>query len=96
MNDDERHLLAGNDPEPDFLDLTEQITQRLQAGELVHAGDYARSYPQWAGAIGRLLPTILDLVYYGRTVARDRSTSNLTFAPTILAVTNDEQKEVVS
>jgi hypothetical protein len=72
MNDHEEHVLAGNEPDPVFLDLTEQITERLQAGEAVDAGDYIRSYPQWAGAIRKLLPTMHDLVAYGQSVDRQR------------------------
>ena len=35
-------------------------------------GDYVNRYPQWAGAIRKLLPTMHDLVDYGRAVDRDR------------------------
>jgi hypothetical protein len=72
MNDQEEHVLAGNDPDPVFLELAEQVTQRLQAGEPVDAGDYFRSYPQWAGAIRKLLPTLHDLADYGRAIDRKR------------------------
>jgi hypothetical protein len=72
MNDQEERVLAGNDPDPVFLELAEQVTRRLQAGELVDAGDYVRSYPQWAGTIRKLLPTMHDLVDYARAVDRDR------------------------
>ncbi len=59
-------MLAGKDPGPVFLKLTEQITPRLQAREPVAAGDVVDCYPQWAGAIYELLPTMHDLVGYGR------------------------------
>jgi len=68
MIDHEEFVLAGNEPDPVLLELTEQITERLQAGEPVDAADYLRRYPQWAGAIRKLLPTMHDLVDYGRAV----------------------------
>ena len=61
-----------DEPDPAFLELTEQITERLQAGDEIDVRDYVRRYPQWAGAICKLLPTMHDLVDYGRAVDRDR------------------------
>ena len=52
--------------------MTEQITERLQAGEEIDVRYYLRRYPQWAGAICKLLPTMQHLVDYGRAVDRDR------------------------
>ncbi len=72
MIDHDELLLAGNDPDPILLELTDQITQRLQAGEPVDAADYVNHYPQWAGAIRKLLPTIYGLVDYGRALDRGR------------------------
>ena len=71
MKDQEELVLAGNDPDPVFLELTEQIAQKLQTGEPVDAADYVGNHPQWAGAICKLLPTLHDLVDYARTVDRD-------------------------
>ena len=51
MIDHDELVLAGDEPDPAFLDLTEQITERLQAGEEIDVRDYVRRYPQWAGAI---------------------------------------------
>jgi hypothetical protein len=69
-------LLAGNESDPDsvFLELTEQISQRLQSGESVDTREYFTSHPQWAGAIRRLLPTIYGLVECARAV--DRATTH--------------------
>jgi hypothetical protein len=72
MIDHDELVLAGNDPDPILLELTDQITERLQAGEPVDAADYVEHYPQWAGAIGKLLPTMNELVDYGRAVDRGR------------------------
>jgi hypothetical protein len=65
-------LPANNGLDPVLLELTEQITARLQAGEPVDAADYVERYPQWALAIRKLLPTMNNLVDYGFEVARDR------------------------
>lgn len=72
MSRDQEHPVADSDPDPVLLELADQITQRIQAGESVDAGEYSSRYPQWAGAIGKLLPTIHELVDYGRVIARER------------------------
>ncbi len=72
MIDPDDVVPAGVEPDPAFLELTDQITERLQAGDEVDARDYLRRYPEWAGAIRKLLPTMNDLVDYGRAVDRDR------------------------
>ena len=47
MNEHEEFGLDGNDPDSDpvCLELVDQITQRLQAGEPVDAGEYFGHYP---------------------------------------------------
>jgi hypothetical protein len=72
IDDHDELVLASAEPDAAFLDLTDQVTERLQAGEPVDAADLVDRYPQWAGAIRELLPTINDLVNYGRAVDRDR------------------------
>jgi hypothetical protein len=72
MNDQDELVRAGTEADPAFLELAEQITDRLQAGDEVDVRDYVRRYPQWAGAILKLLPTMHDLVEYGQAVDRDR------------------------
>jgi hypothetical protein len=52
--------------------LAEQITRRLQAGELVDPDDCARQNPAWADSIRGLLPTLNDLTELGRSLARRR------------------------
>jgi hypothetical protein len=94
MNDHEEHILAGNDPDPVLLELTEQITRRLQAGERVDAGDVVLRYPQWAGEIRKLLPTMHDLVDYARAV--DRKHKQHQVNPTDANDPNAESKEVFS
>jgi hypothetical protein len=71
--DHDELLLASIDPDPALVELTELITQRLQAGDPVDAADFVKRHPQWAGAIRKLLPTINDLVYYGCAVVRGRA-----------------------
>ena len=51
MIDHDELVLAGRRADPAFLELTDQITERLQAGEEIDVRDYLRRYPQWAGAI---------------------------------------------
>ena len=58
MIDHDELVLTGDEPDPAFLDLTEEITERLQAGEELNVRDYVKRYPQWAGAILKLLPTM--------------------------------------
>jgi hypothetical protein len=72
MIDHEKLVLAGREPDPVFVQLVEQITQRLQAGEEINVREYVRRYPQWASAILSLLPTMHDLVDLGWFVDRDR------------------------
>jgi hypothetical protein len=71
--DHDELLQASIDPDPALVELTELITQRLQAGDPVDAADFVKHHPQWAGAIRKLLPTINDLVDYGSAVVRDRA-----------------------
>jgi hypothetical protein len=70
--DHEELVLAGHEPNPLLLELTEEIAERLQAGEAVDAADYVRHHPEWAGAIRGLLPTMHDLVAYGRHAGHHR------------------------
>jgi len=79
--DHDEIALAASEPDPALVELTEQITDRLQAGEEVDARDYVRRYPQWAGAILKLLPTMHDLVDYGRAVDRDRPRGHQSVSP---------------
>ena len=72
MIDHDELARAAVEADPAFLELTEQITDRLQAGEEVNVRDYVKRYPQWAGAILKLLPTMHNLVDFGRAVNRNR------------------------
>ncbi len=72
MTDREGHAPAGDEPDCLLVELTEQIAERLQAGEPVKANDYLDRYPQWADTIREILPTMTDLVAYGRTAEVDR------------------------
>jgi len=67
--DDEQ---AGCLLDPALADLTERITQSLQAGEVIDLGEYTLRYPKWSGSIRRLLPTLRMLVEMGRRVAPRR------------------------
>jgi hypothetical protein len=72
MIDPDELVQVADRADPAFLELTEQIADRLQAGDEVDVRDYVRRYPQWADAILKLLPTMHDLVAYGRAVDRQR------------------------
>ena len=74
MTNQDEFVLATDkaEPDPTLLALTEQITAKLQAGERVNIAEYVNRYPQWAGPLRRLLPTMCDLVNFGRAVNRDR------------------------
>jgi hypothetical protein len=79
--DHDELALAGVDRDPQFLELAEQIAERLQSGEEVDAGDFVQQYPQWAGAIRMLLPTMNDLAGYGRAIDRDRRHGHQSYRP---------------
>jgi eukaryotic-like serine/threonine-protein kinase len=72
MIDRDELVQVADQADPAFLELTERITDRLQAGDEIDVRDYVRRYPQWAGAILKLLPTVHDLVDYGRSVDREQ------------------------
>ncbi len=72
MIDHDKPIFAGGELDPAFIDVADQITRRLQAGDEIDVRDYVRRYPQWACAILELLPTMHGLVAYGRAVDRDR------------------------
>jgi serine/threonine protein kinase len=57
---------AGLDPA--LAELAEEITRRLQAGEAVDLNDYAARYPEWIGAIRRLLPVLREMADLARCV----------------------------
>jgi serine/threonine-protein kinase len=58
--------------DPVLAGLAEQVTRRLQSGEVVDPDDYADQYPSWAGPLRGLLPTLHSLAALGRSVARRR------------------------
>jgi hypothetical protein len=70
------------DPDADageiaLAEVTEQIACRLHAGEPVDFDEYARRYPKLAGPLGRLLPTLFDLVALGRKVGDEPANSEI-------------------
>ena len=66
--------LPSNEPpvDPAFAEIVEEITRRLQSGEPIDPEDYIRHYPECAGPIRRLLPTLETLICVARNSARDR------------------------
>ena len=72
MIDHDERMLTDTVLDPALVELAEQITDRLQSGEEIDVRDYVRRYPQWAGAILELLPTVQGLVDYGQSVDRER------------------------
>ncbi len=72
MTDPEEAIAAPGGPDGRLAELTLQIAERLQAGEAVDAEEYAGCDAACVGPIRRLLPTLRDLVAYGRAVNRRR------------------------
>jgi hypothetical protein len=58
--------------DPVLAGLAEQVTCRLQSGELVDADDYIDRFPARAGSIRGLLSVLHDLTALGRSMARLR------------------------
>jgi hypothetical protein len=61
MNDIRDPDSAERTVDPILAELTEQLTRKLQAGEVVDVEDWCRRYPRCAGPIRRLLPTLRQL-----------------------------------
>ncbi len=61
----------GDETNPLLAELTEEITRRLQAGEVIEPDAYAAQHPDCAGTLRELLPTMEHLIELGRTVARE-------------------------
>ncbi len=53
-----------------LAELTEEITRRLQAGEVFDAEAYVARHSECAESIRDLMPTMHDLVELGRSLAR--------------------------
>ena len=54
--------------DPELAELAEEITRRLQAGDVVDPEDYAARHPEWAGSIRRLMPILREMADLGRSV----------------------------
>jgi eukaryotic-like serine/threonine-protein kinase len=54
--------------DPGLAELAEEITRRLQAGDVVDPEDYAARHPEWAGSIRRLMPILREMADLGRSV----------------------------
>ena len=98
MIDHDELVRAADDADPALLELTEQITDRLQAGDEIDVRDYLRRYPQWAGAICKLLPTMQRSrrLWPGRRPRPPASQNNNGSNRTTPTITNPEWKEAVS
>ncbi len=59
-------------------ELTEDITRRLQSGEPFDADAYLALHPDWADSLRELLPTLHDLVEFGKPLSRDRRNDDST------------------
>ncbi|WP_406694721.1 serine/threonine-protein kinase [Singulisphaera sp. Ch08] len=59
--------LTGAGLAPELAELAEEITGRLQAGEVIDLDDYAVRYPEWAVAIRHLMPILREMAALGRT-----------------------------
>jgi hypothetical protein len=54
-------------PDLVFERLLDEITNRIQAGDLVTADEYAISRPEYADRLKQLLPAMQALVAFGRS-----------------------------
>ena len=56
------------DEDPELAALSEEITRRLERGEIVDLNEYQQAYPDLAVPIRGLIPTLHTLVEVGRTI----------------------------
>ena len=71
----------GAETNPRLAELTDEITRRLQAGEVIDAEAYAALHPDCAGTIRELLPTMHQLIELGRTVAHESQSESQPESP---------------
>ncbi|WP_254053803.1 hypothetical protein [Singulisphaera sp. GP187] len=53
---------------PELAELAEEITRRLQDGEVVDLDDYAARHPEWADSLRQLMPVLREMADMGRAV----------------------------
>jgi hypothetical protein len=70
-----------SEPELRLADLAMLIALKLEAGEPIDAGLNAERDPRCTDPIRRLLPTLHDLVAFGRAVNRQQRPGSTEFKP---------------
>ncbi len=65
-------VMSEDEIDQTLADLTDEITDRIESGESVRPGDYARSHPEHVEQIDRLLPTLHRIVVLGQSLAARR------------------------
>ena len=68
MIDNVDPLAPNVDEDPELAALSEEITRRLERGEIVDLNEYQRAYPYLAAPIRGLIPTLHTLVMLGRAI----------------------------
>lgn len=61
--------LTGAGLDPALADLAEEITRRLQTGEVFDLDDYQARYPEWGAQIRRLIPVLREMADLAQSVA---------------------------
>jgi hypothetical protein len=82
MTEPPDHRLAAI-PEADsaLAELTDEIAEKLQAGESINPELYAALHPGRAEPIRALLPTMQELVELGQNIARERRERSISESP---------------
>lgn len=70
-------FLTGAGLAPELAELAEEITRRLQAGEVVKLEDYEARYSEWVDSIRNLLPILREMADLGRSLVGDSSTKRM-------------------
>jgi hypothetical protein len=78
-----------------LVELADEVSDRLRAGEEVDIRDFVMRYPQRAGAILRLIPTMRGLVAMARQSTANNGGNSNWATQFMRRITNLERKEVV-
>jgi serine/threonine protein kinase/WD40 repeat protein len=74
-------LRSGDSLDPRLLDLIEEFTQRVQAGEAIDVEGFVEAHPSHAQALREVLPALRRLGQLGGSAERDLGSGSCDFAP---------------